>query len=131
QDHFGLIQADAKPAWMQGLGGLNLYPGRGPLRISKNGDTVQVNAWNPHNTYRFALSRRQVDVNPPTDASLLAPVTQSPGVSVTDWQGSISPAVNGTPLKLRPSETARSLAFVPGTTHFVLGANWSLRLFDQ
>jgi hypothetical protein len=39
--------------------------------------------------------------------------------------------VNGTPIKLKPYETARSLSIVPGTQHFVLGADWSLHLFDQ
>jgi WD40 repeat protein len=133
QNNFGVIQADTKLAWTQSLGGLDLYsgPGRGPLRISKSGDTVQVESWYPLHTYRFSLNRRQVDIDPPPDASLLAPTTQTPGLSVTNWQGSTSPAVNGAAVKLLPSETARSLAIIPGTTRFVLGANWTLRLFDQ
>jgi WD40 repeat protein len=131
QDRFGVIQPDTSPAWIQGFGSLHLYSGRGPLRISNNGDTVQVDSWIPLHTYRFALSRRQIDVDPPTDVSLLAPTTQTPGLSVMNWQDSTSPAVNGAPLKLWPGETARSLAVVPGTSRFVLGANWSLRLFDQ
>lgn len=39
--------------------------------------------------------------------------------------------MNGTPAKLTPYERSRSLAVVPGTDHFVLGADWWLRLFDQ
>jgi WD40 repeat protein len=131
QDHLGVIQADGKLAWTQGLGGLDLRSGRGPLRVSRNGDTVQVDSWDPPHSYRFALDRRQIDIDPPSDASLIAAATQAPGLSVTNWQGSTSPALNGAPLKLWPGETARSLALVPGATGFVLGANWSLRLFDQ
>jgi WD40 repeat protein len=131
QDRLGLIGADTKPAWIQGLGGLDLHSDRGLLRVSKDGSTVQVDSWNPGHAYRFALSRRQVDIDLPADDSLLAPATQAPGLSVTNWHGTTSPALNGAPLKLWPSETARSLAVVPGTTRFVLGANWSLRLFDQ
>ncbi len=111
---FGVIQADAKPVTLQGLGVLDLTSGRGPLRISANGETVQVNSWDPRHTYRFALSRRQIDVDPPADASLLAPSTEASGLSVTNWDNSTAPAVNGTPLKLEPYEHSRSLAFVPG-----------------
>jgi hypothetical protein len=35
------------------------------------------------------------------------------------------------PIKLKPYETARSLAIVPGAQHFVLGADFTVRLFDR
>ena len=130
-DNFGVIQADARAATLQGLGVIDLRPDRGPLRISRNGDTVQFESWEPHHSYRFALNRRQIDVDRPTDASLLAPVTEAQGLSVTDWQYSTAPAVNGVPLKLSPYEISRSLALVGGAEHFVIGADWSLRLFDR
>jgi WD40 repeat protein len=130
-DNFGVIQPDARPVTHQGLGVLDLVGGRGPLRISANGETVQVDSWEPRHIYRFALSRRQIDIDPAADASLLAPSTEAPGLSVTNWHNSTTPAVNGIPLKLYPYETSRSLALVPATEHFVLGADWSLRLFDR
>jgi hypothetical protein len=101
------------------------------LRISGNGETVEVDSWDPRHTYRFALSRRQIDVDQKADASLLAPATETLGLSVSNWQNSTAPAVNGTSLKLDPYEISRSLALVPATKHFVLGAEWSLRLFDH
>jgi WD40 repeat protein len=128
---FGVIQTDDKSVQLQGFGAPELNSGRGPLRISPGGETVQVDSWNPYHTYRFALSRRQIDIDPPADASLLVPATEAPGLSVTNWENSTSPVVNGTPLKLQPSELSRSLAVVPGTDHFVLGADWSLHLCDS
>jgi hypothetical protein len=65
-----------------------LVSGRGPLRISANGETIQVDSRDPRHTYRFALSRRQIDIDPATDASLLPPVTEAPGLSVTNWEDS-------------------------------------------
>ena len=129
-NNFGVIQADAKPVTLQGLGVIDLRSGL-PLRISANGETVQVDSWEPRHTYRFALSRRQIDVDPAPDASLLAPSTEAAALSVTNWQNSRVPGVNGTPLELAPYEQSRSLAMVPSTGHFVLGADWSLRLFDR
>jgi WD40 repeat protein len=127
--NFGVIKADAKPVSVQGLGIIELDSG--PLRISANGETVQTRSSDPGHAYRFALSRRQIDIDPTDDASLLSPVTEAPGLTVTNWSDATAPAVNGTPLKLHPYEQSRSLAVVPATEHFVLGADWSLRLFDR
>jgi WD40 repeat protein len=130
-ENFGVIRVDARPLSLQGLGVIDLRSGLGPLRISAKGETVQVDSWNPRHTYRFALSRRQMDVDPPADASLRPPSTEAPGLSVPNWFSSTAPGVNGTPLELSPHEMSRSLAVVPATEHFVLGASWSLRLFDR
>jgi WD40 repeat protein len=129
--NFGLIQADAKPVRIGGPGALTLNSGRGPLRITENGDTVQVDSWMPLHTYRFALDRRQIDIDPPANASLLAPPTEAPGFSVTNWKESTAPAVNGVPLKLESGEKSTSLAIAPIGEHFVLGSYFSLRLFDR
>jgi WD40 repeat protein len=128
--NFGMIQAD-RPVTLQGLGVIDVRPGRGPLRIAANGETVQVDSIEPRHTYRFALSRRQIDIDPPADTSLLAPSTEAPRLSVTNWNSSTAPAVNGTPIKLDPYEESESLALEPAAEHFVLGTNWSLRLFDH
>jgi len=129
---FGLIDPDAKVTPLQGLGGLDLNSGGGhKLRISADGSTVQIDSWEPRHSSRFALGERRVDVDPAADPALRDPVTQAPGLDVTSWFSSTTPAVNGTPLKLGSYEAARSLAIVPGTQHFVLGADFTLRLFDQ
>jgi WD40 repeat protein len=129
--NFGVLHTDARPVPLQGLGVIDLRPGRGPLRISETGETVQVDSWDPRHTFRFALSRRQIDVDPPPDGSLLAPSTEAAGLVLTNWEDSIAPAVNATRLKLEKDEISRSLAIVPATKHFVLGTDWYLRLFDD
>ena len=53
---FGLIVLDANVTPLQGVGGLDLNSGGGhELRVSADGGTVQVDAWQPRHTYRFAL----------------------------------------------------------------------------
>ncbi|MGA7385533.1 MAG: caspase family protein [Methylocella sp.] len=129
---FGLIGPDAKVTVLRGLGGLDLSGGGGhELRVSADGGTVQVDAWEPRRTYRFALGRRRVAIDPPADGALLAPVTQEPGLDVANWKNSTTPTVNGAPIELRRYESARSLAMVRGTQHFVLGTDRSVCLFDQ
>jgi WD40 repeat protein len=131
QHNFGVIETGGKAVQLQGYGALALNSqDLGSLLLSKNGDSVQVDSWDPLHTYRFALSRRQVDVDPKPDASLLAPTTHTPGLSVVEWQDSAAPIVKGIPL-LSPSEKSRSAAIVPGNDDFVLGTDWSLRMFDR
>jgi hypothetical protein len=128
---FGLVSPEAKAVPLQGLGGLDLRSGGGPLLVSVDGATVQVDAWQHRHAYRFALGERLVDIDPAAAAELLAPITQAPGLDVTNWYNSKTPAVNGTPINLEPYERAQSLAIVPGTQHFVLGADFTVGLFDQ
>jgi WD40 repeat protein len=131
-DGFGLISPDAKARQLQKLGGLDLRSADGlNLRVSTDGGTVQVDSFEPRRTYRFGLRERRVDNDPPIDSTPLAPITQAPGLNVTNWYDSTTPAVNGTPIMLQPDEAARSLAIVHGKQHFVLGADWSVHLFDQ
>ena len=64
-------------------------------------------------------------------AGLAAARTAAPGLAVEGWKDGTEPSLNGGRLALEPYETARSLAVAPDGRRFVLGSEWSLRLFDQ
>jgi WD40 repeat protein len=129
---FGLIGPDAKVNQLRVFGALMLNSeSERHLRVSADGSIVQVDSAEPRHAYRFALADRVVKIDPPPDKSLRAAITQAQGLHITNWEDSTTPAVNGTPLKLESNELARSIAIVPGTQRFVLGAEWSLHLFDQ
>jgi WD40 repeat protein len=130
---FGLISPDAKATQLQGRGNLDLRSGKGPLQVSTEGSAVQVDSWEPNHTYRFALTRRVIDIDPPADVALKAPITDAAGLAVANWRNSRTPTVNGKPIKLKDFsfESARSIAIVPRTQPFVLGADYSVRLIDK
>jgi hypothetical protein len=127
---FGLITPDGAANALQSPASLALNSGRGPLQVSADGGAIQVDSWQPKHTYRFTLARRVVDIDPPADGRLMAPVTQAPGLVVTGWISGV-PAVNGMRIKLKDGERARNVAIAPGAQRFVLGADFSLRLVDQ
>jgi WD40 repeat protein len=127
---FGLIGPDANATQLQGLGSLH-FNNREKLRVSTDGSAVQVVSRVPKHTYRFALARRAVDVDPPAGDSLLAPIEKTSGLAITNWDNSRTPAVNGKPIKLKPYESSQTIAIVPNSQHFVLGADFSLRLIDR
>jgi WD40 repeat protein len=129
---FELINPDNKVNQLQAFGALDLSSGRGRiLQVSADGGIVQVDAWKPRHTYRFTLTDRLVKIDPPTDDALKAPITQAPGLDITNWNTSGTPAVNGALIKLKALERSLSVVIVPGTQNFVLGADYSLRLLDQ
>jgi WD40 repeat protein len=59
------------------------------------------------------------------------PRLEARGLAVEDWEDTRAPTLNGERLPLYPYEASRSLAVAPDGEHFVLGAEWSLRLFDR
>jgi hypothetical protein len=127
-----LIGPDAKVTKLQGLGSLDLTSGGGRhLLVSADGGIAQIDAWKPQHTYRFALADRLVKIDPPADDALKGPIERAAGLHITNWDGSTTPAVNGEPIKLLAHERSLSVAIVPDTRHFVLGADYSLRLLDQ
>ena len=84
-----------------------------------------------HSPARFSLSERRLEAGGASPAGWRAPVTEGPGLRVTDWEDNTEPKLNGTRLKLKPYEISRSLAIAPDASAFLLGADWYIRLFDR
>ena len=80
---------------------------------------------------RFTVRDRVLTLGPAADRTLVAPRTTAPGLEIHDWQGTTTPRLNGTPLKLLPYEISRSLAIAPDHQRFLLGTEYRLRLFDR
>ncbi len=74
------------------------------------------------------LAARSVRPTATPPAGVHAPATG--GVPVAAWQNSRAPRLDGETLPLAAAEWSRSLAGAPGNDRFLLGASWSLRLFD-
>jgi WD40 repeat protein len=80
---------------------------------------------------RFSLSERKLEAGGESRAGWRAPVTESPGLRVTEWHNTYEPKLNGTRLKLEPYERSRSLAIAPDASAFLLGTDYTIRLFDR
>ena len=64
---FGVISADANGT-LQGLGVLDLGPAAGRCGLGGWRYRAGRRPGTPRHTYRFALSQRHIDVDPPADA---------------------------------------------------------------
>jgi hypothetical protein len=129
---FGIIDAAGKTIRLQGPGSIDMSDARRTLRISEDARTVEVREQSSGRIIRFALMKRTVTADPTGDTKLAPAITQSDRIPLVEdeWKDTESPKLNGSKLSLQNGEMSRSVALVPGTDRFVLGAQWSLWLFD-
>ena len=127
-----VLGADGGEAWKREGVKADFRNQRGKILLSERGDVVQFGyeKWGKRPA-RFSVTEARLEVSPLSDASLQGAVTEAPGLEVTDWKNSRSPKLNGEPLTLKARETSRSLAIAPDRQRFLLGTEWSLRLFDR
>jgi WD40 repeat protein len=128
---FGVIDAQGRATTLQGPGQLDFWNALGKLKLSNDGKTVEQGTSFPAQIIRFALAERRLDIDPPADDSLIAPVAEARELTVTDWKDGYHPSVNGRRIELDSYEQSRSLALLPGNDGFILGAEWSIRRFDR
>ena len=102
------------------------------VRASRTGDVVQFGfqLWGTRPA-RFAVTDARLTLDPPADTSLTGPVTTAAGLAIEAWENQDNPTLNGTRLALQLHERSRSLAIAPDGQRFILGTEWSLRLFDR
>ncbi len=81
---------------------------------------------------QFSVASRAVTVGTASGATALSlPRTSAPGLTVTDWHSTITPKLNGQPLKLDQHEISRSVAVDAEGQRVLLGTEWYIRLFDR
>jgi len=80
---------------------------------------------------RFSLSDRKLEAFSAGGVNWRPPETQDNNLRATDWYDTYTPKLNGTLLELEQNETSRSIAIAPDRSALLLGAEFSVRLFDR
>jgi WD40 repeat protein len=79
----------------------------------------------------FDLAARRLTLDAEPDPALATARTEAPGLEIENWKNQLTPTLHGQRLPLQNHEMARSLAIAPNGERFLLGAEWSLQLFDR
>ncbi len=137
-----VLYATADPAWgkispqgqsrFQQLGKIANFTGifEGLFLLSKQGHQLQFGyQYGGKQPALFDLNTRKLTQKPNTSSGLSAPDTHS--LAIKDWEDTFKPTLNGKALSLEQYERSRSLAITPDQQQFLLGTNWSLRLFNK
>ncbi|MEJ5301270.1 MAG: caspase family protein [Thermodesulforhabdaceae bacterium] len=76
----------------------------------------------------FSINDRYLEINPKKLDAFKPPITK--GLPITNWKNSDKPLFKNKPIALDPNERIYCMAISPDMQGFVLGGDWSLRLFD-
>ncbi len=127
---WGLIDADGKR--VQFVAGPTVdFRGAAGFRVSRDGATVRFSYESSGRVPATFDPERGLRAGDDAGPSLAAARVSAPSVSLTDWQDSRSPRLNGTPLALDDNEVARTVAISSDGQLFVLGTSSHLRLYDR
>ncbi len=103
------------------------------LLLSYEGDRIQFEYQYENQrkqSARFSLNERLLTLNPSESEELIAPLTDSDFIKITDLN-TFYPKLNGQPLTLDQQETAHSVAIADDEQHFLLGTESYLRFFNE
>ena len=127
---FGIVDASGRLALYKGNTIADLRDQLEGFQVSYDGSVVRFGyeVFGKSPAVFDAERREFVDE---TSVRLSKPIIQMQGLEITDWEDNYYPKLNGEPIKLERYEFSRSLAIAPDGKRFLLGADWSLRLFDR
>jgi len=103
---------------------------QGEFWVSHNGQTVRFTYEFGESPALFSYGKKLV-LAPEKESDLERPITVGGGLKIIGWENTYFPEVNGKPLELEPFEMSRTLAITPDKKNFIIGADFSLRLFDR
>ena len=126
---FGLIEANGqKQVWQEGVTADMRDKLRDAFTLSFDGKRVRFGlAFGGKDPVLFDPASFRLSDARQSEAALQAPKTS--GLTVANWQNSISPKLDGKPIVLEDHEVSRSLAIAPDDSRFVLGTEWRLRAY--
>jgi WD40 repeat protein len=128
---FGVVSGTGEIRILQGPGQLDFSTvDTSRLLLSEDAATVEHLSLHPQRRVRFALRQRRVDLDAELSPGLTSAVIDFPGLAITDWRNTFSPALNGRVLRMRQGDQANSLAIAPDGRSFVLGTQQTVSKFS-
>jgi hypothetical protein len=126
---WGRIGADGAVAAAPSPVVADLRPARnGGLAIAADGMAVEFRSGGA--LLKFDAAARTLTSIPGIDPGFAPARTSAPGLTISNWQDTYAPTLNGAKLSLDTEEYSRSLAILPGQKSFLLGTDTALRLYD-
>jgi WD40 repeat protein len=128
---WGVLDANGQRKYFIGAPTADLRDFANGFLVSHDGRTVRF-SFKDRGTApaRFDLDQG-LGADDTAAATLAAPRTSAPEISLANWRNGAIPQLNGRPLTLLPNEASFSAAITPDAQKFAVGADWSVYLFDR
>jgi hypothetical protein len=129
---FGIINARGRRTLFVAAEKADYRAGQSNFLTSSDGTGIQF-GYEPLGKApaHFSVISRRLEMGPSENVDWGAPVTKTKGLVITDWRETAFPKLNGKALTLIPNELSRALAIAPDNGNFLIGASWSVYLFDR
>jgi WD40 repeat protein len=129
---FGVIDANSQIVGKRNPPTVDFQGDRENFRVSHDGTRVRFGYENLiGRSALFSILERELSLDPLPDSSLSVPITRADGTDVTDWEGRVTPKLNGKPLHVSQGEVSYSLAIAPDANTFLLGTSRAINSFDR
>jgi WD40 repeat protein len=132
----GMLDSTGRRVWQHTPDVLDHRSNLNKLKLSRDGSVVDFgfDVRSPEGTWnrrigRFSLAERKLQIDPPPDSSLAPP--RITGLNILNWEDSDKATLNGRTLISGVGEESRSLAISANADTFLLGMDFSLRLFGR
>jgi WD40 repeat protein len=126
----GVLDPDDEIRWRKNPAQADFRGQEDVLAVGETGERVRFGFWLDPDA-EFDLRARHLTPDPEADSALTTARTEAPGLEIEKWKNQYNPTLNGELLPLDQYERSRSLAIAPDGQYFLLGTEWSLRLFDR
>jgi WD40 repeat protein len=128
----GVLGSDGQILWRQDPATADLRDQERRFAVSGDGAPIVFGFEQFGNSpAAFDLAARRLTLDPEPDSALATARIEAPGLEIVGWKNEHTPTLNGARLPLDQYETSRSLAITPDGARFLLGGDWSLRLFGR
>jgi WD40 repeat protein len=127
---FGLLAPDGSIPWRRDSVQADFRGRHNVVAVARDAKSVRFGFWLEPDA-QFDIVSRRLSLDPEPDPALATARTEAAGLIVEGWEDTTTPTLNGKPLALDRFEPSRSLAIAPDGQRFLLGTEWSLRLFDR
>lgn len=126
---FGILDSDGRKTLFKGASVADQRDNDKGFMVSEDGNTVRFSyECGGKRPAEFSVFSRTLSESE-EKTGLVSPIIQ--GLKISDWKNNYSPKLNEKAIKLNQYEESRSLAISPDKNSFLLGTEWSIRLFDS
>jgi hypothetical protein len=128
----GVMGPDGKLKLFRGPDIANFSRAHGQIALSADATVARYPLHRDNRVqHRFAVfGGGDQDTAKVPDEPLFAPILQAEGITVSDWQDSFKPKINGRMSKLDEYEFSRCYAIAPDGKAVLLGTEWAVRLLN-
>jgi len=125
---WGVVNADGQKIILHAPVGADFRRGKGEFKLSHDGSQVRF-GYDKAGLSPVVFDSLNRTFLPADTPNLTSPLLSANGMTITGWDSTTAPRLNGALSRIDRNEVSRSLAIRADSEGFVLGTEWNLRAY--